>query len=126
MLITKIHESSPNIFRKDTIFTEDTIKGKKAIKNESINNAYVTYNGMEFDADEVSLNRMSRYITLAHALFAKSISSGQEPESAYQQHFMAEIDWKLRDNSIQTITIDQLLNVFEMSVANMSTIWLGQ
>lgn len=126
MITTKITESSPGLFRKDTLFVSDTIKGKKAIKIESLNNTSVSYMNMEFDADEDSLNRMSRYILIAQAKYAKDISSGVDPSEAYDDNFLLSVDWKLKNNTIANITIEQLVEVFDMSVANMTSIWLGQ
>lgn len=126
MLVTKIVESSPNVFRKDVIFNDEQIKGKKALKTEIIKSSFVTYNDKEFDADEDSLNRMSRYIVLAQANYTKLVSEGELPADAYQQCFGSTISWKLKDNTIHDVTIEQLVEVFNMSVTNMANIWLNQ
>jgi hypothetical protein len=69
------------------------------------------------------MNRMSRHIQLANYKFNKLSSEGES--NAYQQAYIdTTVDWKLADNSIQTVTIETLCKVQELAVENMTNRWL--
>jgi hypothetical protein len=123
MLENTIVEVSPQLYKNVCTFTSEPIKGTKAQKTETIYNATVTYNDDVFDADEDSMNRMSRHIQLANYKFNKLSSEGES--NAYQQAYIdTTVDWKLADNSIQTVTIETLCKVQELAVENMTNRWL--
>jgi hypothetical protein len=123
MLESTIVEISPQMYKKVYTFVEDPLKGTKAKRAETIYVSTVTYNGYEFDADEDSMNRMSRHIQLANYKFNKLSSEGES--TAYQQAYIdTTVDWKLADNSIQTITIETLCNAQQLAVENMTNSWL--
>lgn len=63
-------------------------------------------NGMVFDGDEYSQDRMLRAINIANL-------TGQ-----------TSTQWKLADNSIQTVTLDELKEALTLAGQEMSRIWL--
>jgi len=123
MLERKVIEISPQMYKNVYTFTEEPVKGTKAKKAETIYVSTVIYDGYEFDADEDSMNRMSRHIQLANYKFNKLSSEGES--SAYHQAYIdSTVDWKLADNTIETVTIETLCKVQELAVANMTNSWL--
>lgn len=125
MLESKIIEVSPQMFKKDYTFTEDSVKGKKAMRAETIYNATVMYNDWIFDADENSMNRMNRHLQLANYKFNYDVSNDKTSSDAYRDNYlMTFVDWKLADNTIQQINIEQLASVFKLAVDNMTEHWL--
>ena len=125
MLDSKIVEIYPQMFKKVYTFYEDPIKGYKAEKTERIYNSTVEYNGWTFDADEKSMDRMSRYLQISTMTFLQEQSSGISTTTAWQNNFTdKKINWKLNNNTIQEISVEQLLEVYTMCVDNMSNNWL--
>lgn len=125
MLESKIVELSPQLYTKDFTFTQDAITGKKAQRTELIYTSTVTYGGWEFDADEESMNRMNRYIQLANYKFNYDISNDKDMAEAYRDNYMnTTLNWKLTDNSIQQVNIEQLIAVFKLATDNMASKWL--
>lgn len=125
MLQSKVIEVSPQLYKKEQTFVDETIKGKKAQRAETIYTATVTYNNWVFDADESSMNRMNRHIQLANAKFNYDISNDKTSSDAYRDNYlMTVVNWKLSDNIIQEINIEQLITVFKLAVDNMTEHWL--
>jgi hypothetical protein len=123
MLNTTIIEVQPQLYKKVTTFSSPELKGNKAERAETIFTATVTVDNLTFDADEDSMNRMSRHIQLANYKFNKLSSEGES--TAYQQAYIdTTVDWKLADNTIQTVTIETLCKVQELAVENMTNSWL--
>jgi len=81
-------------------------------KNEKLNRIsmlVVTIStGKQFDGDEVSQERMVRAIQTA------GITG------------LTETQWKLADNTIVTVTLDELKEALALSAQEMSRIWLEQ
>jgi hypothetical protein len=125
MLDSKVVEIHPQMFKKVYTFYEDPIKGYKAEKTEKINNATVDFNGWTFDADEKSMNRMSRYLQTSTIGMLQDQANGMTYQNAWQKNFTDNtVQWKLNDNTIQEINIEQLFEVYKLSITNMSNNWL--
>lgn len=125
MLNHTVIETSPQMFKKISTFTTGELSGTKAIRAETIYNATVQFEDIVFDADEDSMNRISRYIQLANYNFNRVCSIGTSPEDAYKQVYVEKlISWKLSDNTIAQVSIETLCKVQEQAVANMTTIWI--
>lgn len=77
----------------------------KAARDELVRQITVTVDGMIFDGNETAQSRMARKI------------SGW-PEN------VEKVRWKLADDSIAEVTIEQLIKALELSVSKMSDIWL--
>ena len=79
----------------------------KSNKNETVYNIVVTVStGRSFDGDEKSQDRMLRAINIASI-------TGQ-----------TETEWKLADNTIVMITLDELKEALALAGKEMSRIWL--
>lgn len=80
------------------------IKNDKIMKINKIK--VTTASGKEFDGDEISQDRMNRAVNIA-------MVTGQ-----------TITQWKLADNSIMNVTLDELKEALILSVQEMSRIWL--
>jgi len=125
MLESKLVEISPQLYKKVYTFTEDPVKGTKAQKTERIYTATITLDDFVFDADEKSMDRMNRYLQIANSDFNKDLSNSLTASDAYQQNYIdTTVQWKLADNTVQEITIEQLVEVYKLAVVNMANNWL--
>jgi tryptophan 2,3-dioxygenase len=125
MLEVKLTEISPQMYKKVYTFTEDPIKGTKARKTETIYTATVMLNDYVFDADESSMDRMNRYLQIANSDFNKDQANEMSVTDAYQKNYIdTTVQWKLADNTVQEITIEQLVEVYKLAVSNMANNWL--
>ena len=90
-------------------FLSERLAADKIRKEDDISNLVVTIStGKEFDGDEVSQERMVRAIQTADI-------TG-----------LTETQWKLADNTIVTVTLDELKEALALSAQEMSRIWLEQ
>jgi len=125
MLTSKTVQIQPQMFKKVFTFYDDIIQGYKAEKTEIINNSTVEFNGWLFDSDEKSIGRMSRYLQISSIGMLQDQSNGMTTSNAWQKNFIDnKIQWKLNDNTIQEINIEQLFEVYTTCVHNMSNNWL--
>jgi hypothetical protein len=125
MLTSKIVETSPQVFKRVYTFFEDPIKGYKAEKTEKIYSSTVEYNNWVFDADEKSMDRMSRYLNIYSIGVMQDQSNGMSFEDSWQKNFIdTTITWKLNNNEKQEINIQQLFEVYKLCVSNMADNWL--
>lgn len=77
----------------------------KAARQEKVNNIKVTIDGLTFDGDETSQGRTVRAATLA-----------ESPEETIQ--------WILADNSVATVTADQLRRAAQAAWIKQRKLWI--
>lgn len=80
-------------------------KGERA---EAVSQIVVTVDGMDFDGDEVSQERMARTITAATA-------TGED--------MSATTTWVLHDNTVATVTIQQLATALRLAGEKQTELW---
>lgn len=116
----------PQMYKMVSTFVEDgPLTGLKAERAETIHTATVMCEGMTFDADETSMNRMGRWVLLAAHQHAKSLAEGSTAAEAYADAYTTPtVQWKLADNTVQTVSIKQLAEAYRLAVANMQSSWL--
>lgn len=87
--------------------TDNLEKGMaRASRDAAVCEITVEVDGMVFDGNETAQSRMARKI------------SGW-PENT------EKVRWKLADNTVAEVTIEQLIKALELSVSRMGDIWLG-
>ena len=84
---------------------EQLLAQAKRERAEKVNRIKVTVDGMTFDGDEVSQSRMARALTAA-------LTAGQ-----------ASTTWVLADNTVATVTKEQLAEALTKSMMEMSKVW---
>lgn len=109
MLETTNKEVAPQMFNKVTKYVEPEIVNEKAIKTENINNITVTTtNGNTFDGDDISRANMNEAIQAASVLGITSHN------------------WKLANNTIVNVTLDELKEALALAIQAKGAIILGQ
>lgn len=107
----------------EKVFEEPALKQNKALRANEVYVSTVVHNGHEFDADERSMNRMTRVVTIANSLYNLKINSGVEESVAYTESYEVELPWKLTNNTMLTVTPKILAEVLNLGMVKMSTIW---
>ncbi len=108
MLKTITTGSGTALIKKVKQYVPNISVGKKAIKLEEIETSSVTVStGKEFDADEDSQNRMLKAI---HVLGYKNLT---------------ETQWKLFNNTIALVTVDELNEALAMAGELQTQIWFA-
>lgn len=78
---------------------------KREIRTKNVSEIVVDVDGLMFDGDEVSQNRMARTIV------------------AMQTAGVTSIPWTLADNSISDVTVDKLIEALLKSGQAQSSMW---
>jgi hypothetical protein len=108
----KIYRKTPRGFEPYTYTPseKDKLSQKKALREEELENLKVQVDGMVFDADEISQNRISRILSTAYTL-------NQDIDTTFKE-------WVLADNTISKVSIRQLSAVLEKASEKTSELWL--
>jgi hypothetical protein len=108
----KIYRKTPRGFEPYTYSPseKDKLSQKKALREEELENLKVQVDGMVFDADEISQNRISRILSTAYTL-------NQDIDTTFKE-------WVLADNTISKVSIRQLSAVLEKASEKTSELWL--
>ena len=114
----------PDMVTWKTEYVPETFEGLKARKVDTLDTSTVTVNGVEFDADEKSMDRMARVIASANAKIAIDIAGGGDPSTVCQTRMAATISWKCADDVIRDIAISTLASALDLAIENMSDTWL--
>ena len=104
----RIQESLPK--PSETEIAEMELAKAKAERAEAVSKLTVTVDGMVFDADETSQNRMSRVVAGAQAL-------GVDLNTTTQI-------WVLADNTVATPTVAQLAQALKLAGQKQSELWV--
>jgi len=100
---------------------EEELIGDKAIKIESINNSTITYNGIVYDAEDVSISRMSSVTALANAKFNKALVDGTAIGDAYAYIYNGiNLSWVDANNVTQIVNVEDIVNMLELSLESLS------
>lgn len=84
---------------------EQILQEAKAERNQAVNNIVVEVDGMIFDGNEDAQRRISVAITTANI-------TGQQ-----------SVDWVLKNNTVATVTREQLEKVLALSMQEMQRLW---
>jgi hypothetical protein len=116
----------PHMYKMVSTFSEPaTLTGPKAERANTVYTSIVTYDGMEFDSDEKSMDRMSRYIQVASQTYIRGFAGSMTKSTAYTAAYVdSTVEWKIANNTIVTLTIEQLVEIYELAVRSMQHNWL--
>lgn len=107
-MVSRDFDNLPH-YNGETIYYVPNAAKLKERRLEAVNSVTVTStSGKVFDGDEVSQDRMVRAISIAAI-------TGQ-----------TTTDWKLADNTIVEVPLDELKEVLSLAGQEMSRIWLGE
>ena len=119
-----INRRTKGFYSKSRLFTPKPIKDAKALRQEDIITSSVEVDGVIYNSDEDSMNRMDRVITVANWKFNQLISSGTSLQDAYKQAYLDNlVPWKLYHNECVQVTIETLCKVQEKALHNLNSLW---
>lgn len=104
------------------IYVPDKMTGKKAIKQDNKDKLLVTVQGIEFEADTMSMCYMSNVLNVASMKYSKLRSSGSTPDVAYEASYKTSIGWKCTDNVTRQVTIEILGEALELAMGQVANI----
>jgi len=97
-------------------------KGNRAIALESNT---VTLSGIEYDANEISMDRLNRIVSLANAEYNYRVSVGELPADAYKATYKDQkVTWIGVDNLPHLVQVESLIEVLRASMTEMGAIWM--
>ena len=115
-------------------FVEQPYLNGKARRAEELYAQMVEVASATYDAGEKSMDRIDRVLTLAGALFNKTVfdllkGGGVTMEQAWAGAYQAvytlrPVPWKMADNTIMVVTVEDLIEVQEQAMDGMKNIWL--
>lgn len=124
MLVKTKYSPQPDMVKWKYEYVADSVEGSKARKMNTISKATVTVSDIEFDADETSMDRMSRVVASAYGSALQSISSGTDAQTAAASALGTTVQWKCADDVTRTISISTLADALEAAKNNMANEWL--
>lgn len=124
MVENRLREKSPCLYAIEKVYKEPEQLNKKAERAEALLTSTTTANGIEFDIDEKSIDRMDRVVDIANWKYNKAVAEGATPAQAYQAVYKdIIIPWKTADNQFVDIPVETICFVQEAALNNMNTIW---
>lgn len=127
MLKKEIVLVEPQVYKSKPTFVNEKLPltGGKAKRAEKIHTSTVTFNEMEFDANEDSITRMGYYLTNAAAKYTKARSSGSSGPAAYAACYTnTTVNWKLANNTVVEISLEDLSSVHDLAVQALQSNWV--
>jgi len=122
-MLIETNEIQGMLVKKKVEYVPDPVLGNKAVKVHKKENLSVREEDGEFDADTVSINYFSSIISLANAKFNKALYDGASATDAYKAVYVdTVIPWKLKDNTVTTISVEKLVVVLENAMNGVAGI----
>lgn len=120
---SKMVNKGNGMFKKEHTFEEEQPKNKLALRSEEVYNLTVEVGGLNFYADETSMDRMDRVVDLANWKFNKAQSMGLSAADAYQQVYGILIPWKTVEG-LQQVSVETICVVQDTAVQKLGEIWV--
>ena len=84
----------------------------------------VTVNGIVYNADETSLDRMNRLVSLANMEFNYRLSLGETPSVAYANVYTNQsVSWVGADNIPHTVQYSSIAEALKQGMLAMGVVW---
>lgn len=112
-------------FKNVPVFSEKAPEGSKALRTNEIVSSIVEIEGVRFNSDENSVNRMDRVIELANWKFNQAVATGVSVSEAYTSVYVETlVPWKNADNEFVDVSVETLCKVQEIGLHKLSEIWV--
>lgn len=112
-------------FTKNARFEKPPEEGMKAYRANTVDTSFVTVDGIEYDSNEIAMDRMARVLSTAAWRYSQALASGMEQAVAYQAVYINNtIPWKSKNNTFQLLTIEKLAEVQEASLNQLAATWV--
>lgn len=96
---------------------------RKETKTNESDVSIVTYKGINYDADEKSMYRMSRLINLYNFKFNRLLAAGNITPSKAYEIFKEKIEWIDADNLYQDLTIEEVGFILQLAIGKFERLW---
>lgn len=123
MIENRIIKKSPILFSSQKVYKESETVGSRALRSEEVVSSFVEVEGVKYNTDEASMDRLDRVITIAGYKFNQAIASGVSPTEAYTVVYGTAIGWKSYDNEFVLVPISTLAVVQEAALNKLNEIW---
>lgn len=118
-------EQNNGLFTKTIVYTDPTSINNTALRAEELITASVTVDGVEYDADEKSIDRIDRVISVAGARYNQAVAAGMSVSDAYESVYVNTIvPWKTKDNAFVSINGATLVEIQTKALENINTVWV--
>lgn len=124
MLVKTKYSPQPDMVKWKYEYVPSTVEGKKARKTDTIEKSVVTVSGIEFDADEKSMDRMARVVASAYGAALQDIAAGTAAQTACTTALDATVSWKCADDVTRTVSITTLVDALDAAKTAMAATWL--
>jgi len=115
-----------NLFKSHPTFYQESVEGQRAYRTEEVLTATVTVDGVTFDADEDSMDRMDRIVDIANWRYNQLVAKDKlDAEAAYNQVYMdTPIPWKTAHNVLETVSVETICKAQELALYQLSDVWV--
>lgn len=124
MLVKTKYSPQPDMVKWKYEYVPDPVEGRKARKTDTLETATVEVNGVPFDADEKSMDRMSRIVAKSYGDIMRKIANGDDPSLTAGYELSQTISWKCADNVTRNVSIQNLVDALGLATDNMTATWL--
>ena len=123
-MLKNIKRSRGMLVKNDVKYVEEDKTGSTAKKQEAKSKLTVTVNGVEFNADALSISYMSAAVTSAHKhmLDAMAADSSLTIADAHDQVYSSTIQWKGADNIVHNVQVKTLATALEEALGAIGNI----
>lgn len=123
MIENKLIKKSPILFSNQKVYKTGEVVGNRALRAEDVVSSFVVVDGITYNTDEASMDRLDRVITIAGYKFHQALANGMSPAEAYSTVYSTAISWKSYDNLFVQVPISTLAAIQEEALNTLNTIW---
>lgn len=125
MLREEMKTLDSQVFTKQATFSKEPETGTKAYRADEVSKSTVIVDGIEFNADEVAMDRMARVLSTAAWRYSQALASGMTQPDAYAAVYIGNtIPWKTFANAFETLTIEKLAEIQEAALNQLAATWV--
>jgi len=123
-MISETMVYSGGMYRKHIEYTDPKPQGTKALRALEVWSQVVEVDGVRFNADELSMDRMDRVLSIAGWKFNQAISQGVPAGAAYTAIYETTLPWVSADNIKLNVNVETLARVQEIALAKLGETWV--
>ena len=98
--------------------------GIKSTRDRLLRSLVLTHKDISLDANEESMNRINRILSLANFKLNKALSTGSSAKDAYKEIFIDTlIVWKDSKNEFVKVNAEFLAEFLELALDSMNKLW---
>ena len=95
---------------------------RKQERTRELKECKASLNNGSFNTDETSMDRMTRYLSIANAKFNMRLAAGDDPQKALEV-YNQRVSWKSAENEYHDLTIRDIAEILECGTNRMQELW---